>query len=175
MNETGRTVRILIRKGLTINTGDSKYPYSRAERSVEFDAPVGDVNTQCRLWKNWIEEELAEELKGKTQAEHVPPVVQPAVTLTAQEPVTVQPATASSSVTDDQYAPLPWRQSAKYPQLSMVLVTSQLSELGRELYEKLKGTESKTLRSSNATYKLWLTSDGAQFLQRWSKAPKVTT
>jgi len=169
LSETETTVRILIRKGLTINTDNSNRSYLRVERGVEFDASVGDVNTQCRLWKNWIEQELADELKGITQAEHVPPVVQPAVTLTAQDTVTVQPATPGSAI-DDPYAQLPWQQSKKQPHLAMIRVSSGLTASGRELYEKLKGAERKTLRKGNATYKLWVTDDDTEFLQRWCKS-----
>jgi hypothetical protein len=51
--------------------------------------------------------------------------------------------------------------------LAMVRVTPQLSQLGRDLYERLRRTENMTLRDGKATYKLWLTRDGVEFLQKW--------
>jgi hypothetical protein len=169
LNETGRTVRVLIRKGYTITTGDSKCPYSRAERSVEFDVPVENLNTECRLWKAWIESELAEEVKGTTEAPQLPPAVHPALTAAAQEPVTVQSATPSSSVTDDPYATLPWHQSKNDANLSMIRVNEKLPPLAIELYHKLKAADQRTLRIGDCCYKLWVTGDGAEFLQKWAR------
>jgi CHAD domain-containing protein len=72
--------------------------------------------------------------------------------------------------TEDKYDKLPWRQSLKKRQLSTIPVTSELPELAKDLYNKLKNTEKHVLRIGETTYKLSLYEEtGTEFLQRWCK------
>jgi hypothetical protein len=51
----------------------------------------------------------------------------------------------------------------------MIRVDEKLSPPGRELYRKLKAERMKTLRIGDRCYKVWLTADGAEFLQKWAQ------
>jgi hypothetical protein len=75
----------------------------------------------------------------------------------------------------DPYASLPWRPSRNDAHLSMIRVNDKLTTLGRELYQKLKASQNKALRIGNCCCKLWVTGDGAEFLQRWSKPVDAKT
>ena len=65
----------------------------------------------------------------------------------------------------DEYSALPWRQSKRCPELSTLLVNETLPEKARELYGTLKAA--KTLRTQYYEYRLSITEDGREFLQRW--------
>jgi hypothetical protein len=70
-----------------------------------------------------------------------------------------------------EYDNLPWRQSSKKPQLSTIPVTPNMSELAKNLYNKLKDSEKHVLRIDDTTYKLSLYEEtGTEFLQRWYKS-----
>jgi hypothetical protein len=179
--EPSDTIKIIVCKRRTVNRGNVKsFGSSQVNIGVEADVPLSNIEAEFKRCINYVdttlEAEMTKELAKLNHSIQTDQSAQLDENVTPQKPVReLEKRSPVVPMADDPYAALPWRRSAKHPQLSMVLVTSELSELGRDLYKKLERAESKTLRSSNATYKLWLTSDWAQFLQRWSKAPKVTT
>jgi len=74
------------------------------------------------------------------------------------------------SSSQDEYNNLPWRQSSKKPQLSTIPVTSDMPDLAKYLYDKLKKSEKHVLRIGDTTYKLsFYEETGTEFLQRWGK------
>lgn len=180
MTERSDTIKIIVCKRRTVNRGNVKsFGSSQVNIGVEADVSLSNIEVEFKRCINYVDTTLEAEmtkelakLNQSMQTDHDPEADE---NVTPQKPVRELEKSPVVPMADDPYAALPWRRSAKHPQLSMLLVTSELSELGRDLYKKLERAESKALRSSDATYKLWLTSDGAQFLQRWSKAPKVTT
>jgi hypothetical protein len=103
-------------------------------------------------------------------------------TIARTEPTPAQNANASAPSQNtqkpepaDAYASLPWRPSRNDAHLSMIRVNDKLTTLGGELYQKLKASQNKALRIGNCCYKLWVTGDGAEFLQRWSKPVDAET
>ena len=74
------------------------------------------------------------------------------------------------SPSQDEYGRLPWKKSSKKPQLGTIPVTSDMSELAKDLYNKLRSSEKHVLRIGDTTYKLSLYEEtGTEFLQRWCR------
>jgi hypothetical protein len=75
----------------------------------------------------------------------------------------------------DPYASLPWKQSARRPDLGTILVTVNLPPLGQELYEKLKAAEGHAIvKSDTIMYRLWIVEAGrTEYLQQWSRSVKT--
>jgi hypothetical protein len=70
----------------------------------------------------------------------------------------------------DGFGKLPWKKSLKKPQLGTIPVTPDMSELAKDLYNKLRSSEKHVLRIGDTTYKLSLYEEaGTEFLQRWCK------
>jgi hypothetical protein len=96
-------------------------------------------------------------------------------TIARTEPTPAQNANASAPSPNaqnpepDPYDSLPWHPSRNDRNLSMIRVDEKLSPPGRELYQKLKAERMKTLRIGDRCYKVWLTADGAEFLQKWAR------
>jgi hypothetical protein len=74
------------------------------------------------------------------------------------------------SPSQDEYGRLPWKKSSKKPQLGTIPVTQDMSELAKDLYNKLRSSEKHVLRIGDTTYKLSLYEEtGTEFLQRWCR------
>jgi hypothetical protein len=159
MNEITRKIKIFVRKGLTLNRGDVRnFRSARIDQGVEIEVPLSNIDAEFDRWNEYVDKRLAEEMSKQLAK------------LDCHPKSPNQDVGSAACMADDPYVALPWRRAPRDPHLAMIPVTPQLSELGRELHEKLKTAENKTFRNGKATYKLWLTSDGVEFLQRWSKA-----
>jgi hypothetical protein len=180
MSEITRTIKVFLRKGFTINRGDVRNLKSaRCDIGVEIEVPFSNFDIEHKRWNDYVDKVLAEEMTKQlakvnyySQTEQNSKVPEDAP---ASESTPRQDNGSATSMTGDPYAALPWHKAPRDPRLAMIRVTPQLSILGEELREKLKAAKNERLRSSNATYKLWLTEDGAEFLQRWSKSSEETS
>jgi hypothetical protein len=175
MSKTGKTIKIIFNKSRTVNRGSVRnFASARVNIGVETEVSLSNLDAESKWCINYVDTTLeAETAKELAKLDHFTQTRQsPQVdeNIRLKEPPLNQEKDRLSSVPDDTYAELPWHRSAKDARLSMIPVTPQLSRLGWELYEKLKGTEKRTLRNDKATYKLWVTDDGMEFLQRWSKS-----
>jgi hypothetical protein len=162
MSDMTKTIKIFIRKGSTQNQGDVRnFRSARIDQGVEIEVPLSNVDAEFERWNEYVDKRLAQEMAEQLAKLNCHP----------ESPSQDRGSTAI--MTDDPYVALPWRKAPRDPRLAMIRVTAQLSALGQELHKKLKAAKNKTLRSSNATYKLWLTQDGEEFLQRWSSSTSM--
>jgi hypothetical protein len=123
--------------------------FDSVQAGIEFSAPMSDT---VQAMKRELESPrcVLEEEKRDT--------------ITGTKPTLIQ-----KPETPDPYDSLPWHPSRNDRNLSMIRVDEKLSPPGRELYRKLKAERMKTLRIGDRCYKVWLTADGAEFLQKWAQ------
>jgi len=151
--------KVTVHKGRTFNMGQFqslRLDYS-FEDTIDRDRRLYAVRLAEAQIDGLLDEQAAKLTKTSTPTQT--PASKPAVT------TPTQPAVSSSI---DSYGSLPWRQSQKKPNLSTILVTSELPDLARALYNALCKAFDNALQTNAATYKLSRT-DTAEFLQRWAK------
>jgi hypothetical protein len=125
--------------------------FDSVQAGIEFSAPMSDTVQAMKRELESLRRVLEEEKRDTVGRTKPTPM---------QKPETPDPYADS----------LPWRQSKNDANLAMIRVTEKLPPPGRELYQKLTAADKRTLRIVDRCYKLWVTNDGAEFLQRWSKS-----
>jgi hypothetical protein len=175
MSKTGKMIKIIFNKSRTVNRGSVRnFASVRVNVGIETEVSLSNLEAESKWCINYVDATLeAETAKELAKLDHLTQTKQNSQVEEnshLKEPAPNQEKDPLSPVPDDTYAELPWHKSAKDARLAMVHVTPQLSRLGWELYEKLKKAEKGTLRNERATYKLWVTHDGVEFLQRWCKS-----
>jgi hypothetical protein len=189
-------VKLSFHKGRTFRTGE--YESLRVDYSIEIEVPRWQVLDTVENFDGYLdyllEQQKPEPPPAKSKGSTTVQILTPALvakerkslrgvleeekrdTIARTEPTSPQsaPASAPSQNTQkpepaDPYASLPWRPSKNDANLSMIRVNDKLTPLARELYQKLEAADKKALRIGDATYKRWVTGDGAEFLQKWAK------
>jgi hypothetical protein len=81
----------------------------------------------------------------------------------------LQSKATGTDLTNEQLDVLKWKQSQKRPSLSTILVSE--TTLGvpiiKLLYDRLTTSANKAWKLGEVTYKLSVTPEGTEFLQRW--------
>ena len=77
---------------------------------------------------------------------------------------------SGSELTNEQLSAATWKQSLKRPALTTILVNQEnlASPIVKLLYERLVASANKAWKLGEITYKLSITPEGTEFLQRWS-------
>jgi hypothetical protein len=151
-------VKVTVYRRLTFRRGED---FDSLQAGIEFSAPkshaIQVLKGELESLRRVLEEEKRDTI-ARTEPTSQHDTTASAPTQNAQKPETVDP-----------YVSLPWRASKNDANLGMVRVNSNLTSLARQLYEKLKAAQNRALRIGDCCYKLWVTNDGAEFLQKWSK------
>jgi hypothetical protein len=139
-------VKVTVYRRLTFKRAED---FDSIQGGIEFSAPKSDavqaVKRELESLRRVLEEEKRDTIAG------------------------TKPTSTQKPETPDPYDSLPWHPSRKDRNLSMIRVDEKLSPPGKELYQKLRAEDTRTLRIGDRCYKLWLTADGAEFLQKWSR------
>jgi hypothetical protein len=138
--------KVTVYRKLTFKRGED---FDSLQSGIEFSAPKSDAVQAMKRELESLRRVLEEEKRDTIARTKRTPI---------QEPTT-----------GDPYDSLLWRQSKNDPNLAMIRVSEKLPPPGRELYQKLKAADKGTLRIADRCYKLWLTPDGAEFLQKWAR------
>ena len=154
-------VKITAHRKLTFRNADD---FESVEGFIEGTELRTNALRALKEWLQRLDKVLTEE--KHTAITRTKP--QPARPATETSPA--RPAKTMPSITDDRYASLSWKQSGKRPELSTIRVDEKSDMATRELYEELKKTEKNALHVGRVTYKLSITTDGTEFLQRWMRA-----
>lgn len=74
-----------------------------------------------------------------------------------------------AKLTNQQAQALNWKQSAKRPALSTILVTPEIlrDPTANQLYNNLRTNPNKAIKEGDVTFKLSRLENGTEFLQRW--------
>jgi hypothetical protein len=152
------TVRISIHQGRTFKTGEIES--LRVDYTIQSEEPRSSLAQSVEKWDEYLDLLISRKAK-KISSTKVGTTVHHRKLPPTPEGI-------------DFYSGLPWVRSKNHPNLQTIRVTKDMSPVAESLYMTLTKSENKTLRLKDVTYKLSITQDGAEFLQRWSQPPDGT-
>lgn len=155
---SSETVKISIHQGRTFRTGELES--LRVDYTIESEEPRSSIAQSVDKWDEFLDLLVSRKAK-KVSSTKAGTIVRHRKPLPTPEGI-------------DFYSGLPWLRSKNHPNLQTIRVTADLSPVAESLYETLKKSENKTVRLKDVAYKLSVTADGAEFLQRWSAPVEAT-
>jgi hypothetical protein len=168
--EPNDTVKIIVSKRRTVNRGNVKsFGSSQVNIGIEASVPLSNIEAEFKRCINYVDTTLETEMTKELTKLKQSVQTDADEDVTPRKPMQEPERSPALPIADDAYATLPWRTSKNDANLHMIRVNEKMPPLARELYKRLQATDKKTLRIGEASYKLWITPDAAEFLQRWAK------